>query len=59
MCRPRVLQSVPEQEAYLLLDKVKLAKAEFDKLETLGIIHGSSSPWASPLYMVPKGSSLM
>ena len=38
-------------------DKFKLARAEFDKLETFGIIHRSNNPWASPLHMVPKGSS--
>ena len=39
-----------------LLDQVKLAlaKAEFQKLQSAGIIHRSDSPWASPLHMVPK-----
>ena len=38
------------------LDQVKLAlaKAEFQKMETAGIIRRSDSPWASPLHMVPK-----
>ena len=38
------------------LDQVKLAiaKAEFQKMETAGIIRQSDSPWASPLHMVPK-----
>ena len=38
------------------LDQVKLAqaKAEFQKLESPGIIRRSDSPWASPLHMVQK-----
>ena len=38
------------------LDQVKLAiaKSEFQKMETAGIIRRSDSPWASPLHMVPK-----
>ena len=34
-------------------DKLALAKAEFNRTKAMGIIHCSSSPWASPLYMVP------
>jgi len=34
--------------------KLKDAKAEFRKLEEMGIIKPSSSQWASPLHMVPK-----
>ena len=37
-------------------DKLASAKAEFDRMETMGIIRRSSSPWASPLHMVPKAS---
>ena len=37
-------------------DKLALAKAEFDRMEAMGIIRRSSSPWASPLHMVPKPS---
>ena len=45
---------MPEQDVYLR-DKPKLAREEFDKLETLGVICCSNSPWSSPLPMVPKG----
>ena len=34
--------------------KLAIARAEFDSMERLGIIRRSSSPWASPLHMVPK-----
>ena len=34
--------------------KLAIAKAEFDNMESLGIVRRSSSPWASPLHMVPK-----
>lgn len=37
-------------------DKLALAKAEFDSMEAMGIVRRSSSPWASPLHMVPKAS---
>ena len=38
------------------LDSAKLAaaRAEFQKMEDLGIIRRSNSPWASPLHVVPK-----
>lgn len=38
------------------LDAVKLAaaKEEFAKMEHMGIIRRSNSPWSSPLHMVPK-----
>ena len=35
-------------------DKLKVAKDEFDKMLSMQIIRPSSSPWASPLHMVPK-----
>ena len=37
-------------------NKLAAAKLEFDKMEAMGIIRRSSSPWASPLHMVPKAS---
>jgi len=40
----------------LLGEKLMSAKEEFKKLETLGIIRVSKSPWASPIHMVPKGN---
>ena len=36
--------------------RLALAKSEFRKMEELGIIRRSQSPWASPLHMVPKQS---
>lgn len=37
-------------------EKLSLAKAEFAKMEAMGIIRRSDSPWASPLHMVEKKS---
>ena len=37
-------------------NKLAAAKAEFASMEAMGIIRRSSSPWASPLHMVPKAS---
>ena len=33
---------------------MEVAKAEFLKMEKMGIIQRSDSPWASPLHVVPK-----
>ena len=37
-------------------EKLLIAKTEFQKMESMGIIRRSSSPWASPLHMVPKSN---
>ena len=34
--------------------KLKIAKTLFDEMEKAGICQKASSPWASPLHMVPK-----
>jgi cleavage and polyadenylation specificity factor subunit 1 len=34
-------------------EKLQIAKAEFKRLESAGIVRRSKSPWASPLHMVP------
>ena len=35
-------------------ERLRVARQEFDHMLELGIIQHSSSPWASPLHMVPK-----
>ena len=35
-------------------EKLNIAKREFQHLEKLGLVRRSTSPWASPLHMVPK-----
>ena len=35
-------------------EKLSVAKAEFQKMIFMGIVRPSSSPWASPLHVVPK-----
>jgi hypothetical protein len=35
-------------------EKLQIAKGEFKRLESAGIVRRSKSPWASPLHMVPK-----
>lgn len=47
---------VTERARRLPPDKLKIAKAEFRRMMELGLCRPSSSPWASPLHMVPKKS---
>ena len=35
-------------------EKLDVARSEFKKMEDLGIVRWSDSPWASPLHVVPK-----
>ncbi len=35
-------------------EKLEIAKAEFKRVESAGVVCHSKSPWASPLHMVPK-----
>ena len=35
-------------------ERLRVAKQEFDHMVELGIVRPSSSPWSSPLHMVPK-----
>ncbi len=35
-------------------ETLQIAKAEFKRLESAGIVRRSKSPWASPLHMIPK-----
>jgi hypothetical protein len=35
-------------------EKLEIAKAEFKRLESAGIVRYSKSPWAAPLHMMPK-----
>ena len=46
----------PLSSRFRLLEgsKLQAARAEFDQMEKDSIVHCSTSPWASPLHMVPK-----
>ena len=41
---------------WLSAEKLALTKQEFNKMLDMGIIRRSSSPWVSPLQLVPKPS---
>ena len=45
-CKPRQIHG----------EKLEAAKAEFTKLQELGIVRSSKSPWGSPIHLVPKGT---
>eukprot|EP00106_Octopus_bimaculoides_P005720 XP_014773162.1 PREDICTED: uncharacterized protein LOC106871292 [Octopus bimaculoides] len=38
-------------------DRLKTVKAEFEHMFQLGLIHPSTSPWASPLHLARKGDT--
>jgi hypothetical protein len=45
---PFVAKSLPEKL------EIEITKAEFNRLESAGIVHRSKTPWVSPLHMMPK-----
>ena len=46
--------STHARACHLAPDKLRIAKEEFQKMKDKGIGRKSSSPWSSPLHMVPK-----
>ncbi|XP_015123372.1 uncharacterized protein LOC107045571 [Diachasma alloeum] len=48
--------SLCSKARWLASNKLKIAKAEFDKMMQLGITQRSKSPWSPPLHLVPKKS---
>ena len=51
---PTVGPPVHSRPRRLPPDKLAIAKENFHKMEEMGIIRRSNSPWSSPLHMVPK-----
>jgi hypothetical protein len=51
---PAATPPVFAKSCHLDPEKLEIAKAEFKRLESAGIIRRSKSSWASPLHMVPK-----
>lgn len=47
-------QPVTARFRRLAPDKQKIVEAHFEKLQALGLVRPSRSPWASPLHLVPK-----
>jgi hypothetical protein len=39
---------------HLASEKLEIAKSEFKRFESAGIVRHFNSPWASPLHLVPK-----
>ena len=54
---PTTGPSVHVRPRRLLPERLCVARQEFDHILELGIIKPSSSPWASPLHMVPQKAS--
>ena len=51
---PTVGSPVHARARRLAPDRLVIAKAEFESMESMGIVRRSSSPWSSPLHVVPK-----
>ena len=53
-----VTEGGPIKQKFRLLDlkKLKAVKQELKKLEEMGVLKRSNSPWASPLHMIKKKS---
>ena len=54
--RQQQLLCTPDKAPDKPPDKLAVAKSEFEKMEKMGIIRKSNSPWASPLHIVLKNN---